>query len=128
LTEVKELSGEVGIASSEIKQRVAEASVRWGRLPRIIAVCKTVAAEKCESAGWAWCFGSWGEQRQDLLGKMPLLDPKISDASDWKVANNKVKYIINIGMLDTFPDRWNWPEDLPPSRKDWLQEWMCWYR
>ena len=86
-----------------IKNRLyAAAYERWGRVPQIVAVSKTVAPEKVNtvlSAG----IQRIGENRvQEIMEKYPYLDASFQIDLIGRLQSNKVKYIIDkVGMIQS---------------------------
>ena len=75
---------------------------RWGRAPEILAVSKTVPAERVNqvlSAG----VDRIGENRvQEMLAKMPELDATFQIDCIGRLQSNKVKYIIDkVNMIQS---------------------------
>ncbi|MBQ2955599.1 MAG: YggS family pyridoxal phosphate-dependent enzyme [Clostridia bacterium] len=85
---------------------------RWGRVPELIAVSKTVAPERVNevlSAG----VTRLGENRvQEILEKMPYLDASFQIDLIGRLQTNKVKYIIDkVGMIQSL-DRENLAQEI----------------
>ena len=78
-----------------IREQLDQASVRWGKPPRIIAVSKTIAAEEINLLA-ALDVLDLGENRvQEIMEKAPMLYPKFRMHLIGRLQTNKVKYIIN---------------------------------
>ena len=79
-----------------IRERLERASLeRWGRMPQIIAVSKTVPAQRV-NAVLGEGIVRLGENRvQELLEKKPHLDASFQIDLIGRLQNNKVKAIIN---------------------------------
>lgn len=79
-----------------IRDRLERASLeRWGRMPQIIAVSKTVPAQRV-NAVLGEGIVRLGENRvQELLEKKPHLDASFQIDLIGRLQNNKVKAIIN---------------------------------
>ena len=79
-----------------IRERLERASLeRWGRVPQIIAVSKTVPAQRV-NAVLGEGIVRLGENRvQELLEKKPHLDASFQIDLIGRLQNNKVKAIIN---------------------------------
>ncbi len=68
---------------------------RWGAAPRIVAVSKTVSAERINPVRFAG-ITTLGENRvQELLEKFPHLDASFEIDLIGRLQSNKVKYIID---------------------------------
>ena len=78
------------------------AEERWGRAPQIIAVSKTVAAERVNEAKKAG-ISRLGENRvQEILEKLPYLDASFEIDLIGRLQINKVKYIIDkVSMIQS---------------------------
>ena len=81
---------------SAIRERLERASLeRWGRVPQIIAVSKTVPAQRV-NAVLGEGIVRLGENRvQELMEKNPHLDASFQIDLIGRLQNNKVKAIIN---------------------------------
>ena len=81
---------------SAIRERLERASLeRWGRVPQIIAVSKTVPAQRV-NAVLGEGIVRLGENRvQELMEKKPHLDASFQIDLIGRLQNNKVKAIIN---------------------------------
>ena len=81
---------------ADIRGRLERASLeRWGRVPQIIAVSKTVPAERV-NAVLGEGIVRLGENRvQELMEKKPHLDASFQIDLIGRLQNNKVKGIIN---------------------------------
>lgn len=81
---------------SAIRKRLERASLeRWGRVPQIIAVSKTVPAQRV-NAVLGEGIVRLGENRvQELMEKKPHLDASFQIDLIGRLQNNKVKAIIN---------------------------------
>ncbi len=79
-----------------IRARLERASLeRWGRVPQIIAVSKTVPAQRV-NAVLGEGIARLGENRvQELMEKKPHLDASFQIDLIGRLQNNKVKAIIN---------------------------------
>lgn len=79
-----------------IRERLERASLeRWGRVPQIIAVSKTVPAQRV-NAVLGEGIVRLGENRvQELMEKKPYLDASFQIDLIGRLQNNKVKAIIN---------------------------------
>ena len=87
----------------EIMQRLNEAALaRWGRAPQIIAVSKTVPAQRVNPV-LAEGITRLGENRlQEILQKRPELDASFRIDLIGRLQNNKVKYIIDqVAMIQS---------------------------
>ena len=86
-----------------IRARLEKAALeRWGRVPEIIAVSKTVAAAQVNQAKDAG-ITHLGENRvQEILEKLPHLDASFQIDLIGQLQNNKVKYIIDkVAMIQS---------------------------
>lgn len=86
-----------------IREKLECAAVeRWGRVPEIIAVSKTVAAAQVNQAKDAG-ITHLGENRvQEILEKLPHLDASFQIDLIGQLQNNKVKYIIDkVAMIQS---------------------------
>ena len=83
------------IRLENIRRELSGASAAWGRMPRIIAVSKTVQPDAINPlADMEIC--DLGENRvQEMLEKMPFLHPKFRMHLIGRLQTNKVKYIMN---------------------------------
>ena len=78
-----------------IREELYTASLAFSRVPRIIAVSKTMPPEAINPLAE---LGQWdlGENRvQEMLEKLPLLHPKFRMHQIGRLQTNKVKYIMN---------------------------------
>ena len=75
---------------------------RWGRVPEIIAVSKTVEAPRVNLVKGAG-ITRLGENRvQEIMEKLPYLDASFQIDLIGRLQNNKVKYIIDkVGMIQS---------------------------
>lgn len=88
---------------SALRQRLNDAAMeRWGRAPQIIAVSKTVSAERVNPV-MAEGITRLGENRvQEILQKRPALDASFRIDLIGRLQNNKVKYIIDqVAMIQS---------------------------
>ncbi len=87
--------------AQEYKNRLSEASARWGSI-EICAVTKTMDAE---TANLAWDAGirTIGENRaQELMDKLPQLNPEYKIHLIGQLQTNKVKYLIgHVDMIQS---------------------------
>ena len=98
----------------EYQQRIAAirnaldraALERWGRAPEIIAVSKTVPAQRVNEVR-ACGIDRLGENRvQEILQKLPELDATFQIDCIGRLQLNKVKYIIDkVGMIQSLDRR-----------------------
>ena len=94
----------------ELQERVAAirraldeaALARWGRTPRIVAVSKTMPAQRVNPVR-ACGIDRLGENRvQEILQKLPELDATFQIDCIGRLQLNKVKYIIDkVGMIQS---------------------------
>ncbi|MDO5379182.1 MAG: YggS family pyridoxal phosphate-dependent enzyme [Clostridia bacterium] len=75
---------------------------RWGRVPKLIAVSKTVPAERVNALRAAG-VDRLGENRvQEIIEKRPHLDAAFQIDLIGRLQSNKVKYIIDqVGMIQS---------------------------
>lgn len=75
---------------------------RWGRVPKLIAVSKTVPAQRINDLRAAG-IDRLGENRvQEILEKRPYLDASFQIDLIGRLQSNKVKYIIDqVGMIQS---------------------------
>lgn len=88
---------------SALRSRLEEAaSERWGRAPQIIAVTKTVEADRINPLRGCG-IDRLGENRvQEIMAKLPYLDASFQIDLIGRLQNNKVKYIIDkVGMIQS---------------------------
>ena len=96
-----------------IRDRLNKAAFeRWGRVPQIVAVSKTVApaiVNQVKDAGLL----RLGENRvQEILEKYPYLDSSFQIDLIGRLQSNKVKYIIDkVGMIQSV-DRENLAQEI----------------
>ena len=86
-----------------IRQQLSDAaSERWGRAPEIIAVSKTVPAQRVNEVKYAG-ITRLGENRvQEALEKLPYLDSSFQIDLIGQLQLNKVKYIIDkVAMIQS---------------------------
>lgn len=80
----------------EIERRLDRAAFeRWGRIPRIIAVSKTVPASRVNEVKEAGILRLGENRVQEILEKMPYLDASFQIDLIGRLQSNKVKYIID---------------------------------
>jgi len=110
----------VSMESQQYLERIAQiqstldaaALPRWGKAPRIIAVSKTVPAERINPVKDAG-ITTLGENRvQELLEKYPHLDASFDIDLIGRLQSNKVKYIIDkVHMIHSL-DRENLAQEI----------------
>ena len=95
---------------SDIKQRVDQitsrlqhaALERWGRIPKIIAVSKTVDSSVVNTVKDAGILRLGENRVQEILQKYPYLDSSFQIDLIGRLQSNKVKYIIDkVGMIQS---------------------------
>lgn len=93
---IRMMDEELHARVAAIRERLERASLeRWGRMPQIIAVSKTVPAQRV-NAVLGEGIVRLGENRvQELLEKKPHLDASFQIDLIGRLQNNKVKAIIN---------------------------------
>lgn len=87
----------------DVSGRLQRAAMpRWGRVPRLIAVTKTVPAERVNELRAAG-IDRLGENRvQEILEKRPHLDASFQIDLIGRLQSNKVKYIIDqVSMIQS---------------------------
>ncbi len=93
----------------QVKEKIALAAARAGRSAReikLVAVTKTVPAERIKEA-FAAGVRAFGENRvQEMLAKQPLLPAEIEWHFIGHLQTNKVKYMINRVSLIHSLDSW----------------------
>jgi len=85
---------EMALRLGSIRQELKQASAAWGRVPRIIAVSKTVTADRINPLAGMDIYDLGENRVQEMLEKMPLLYPKFRMHLIGRLQTNKVKYII----------------------------------
>ena len=87
----------------EIKGRLHKAAFeRWGRVPRIIAVSKTVDASVVNTVKDAGILRLGENHVQEILKKYPYLDSSFQIDLIGRLQSNKVKYIIDkVGLIQS---------------------------
>ena len=86
-----------------IRRQLEEAALeRWGRFPEIIAVSKTIDAQRINLLR-GMSITRIGENRvQEIMEKLPYLDASFQIDLIGRLQNNKVKYIIDkVGMIQS---------------------------
>lgn len=86
-----------------IRQQMEKAAGdRWGRVPEIIAVSKTVDAPRVNMVKAAGITRIGENRVQEIMGKLPYLDASFQIDLIGRLQNNKVKYIIDkVGMIQS---------------------------
>ena len=79
----------------EIRQELQAASAAWGRTPRIIAVSKTVSPERINPLAGMDIVDLGENRAQEMLEKLPFLNPKFRMHMIGRLQTNKVKYIMS---------------------------------
>lgn len=75
---------------------------RWGRIPEIVAVSKTVPAEGVNPVKNAGILRLGENHVQEILAKYPYLDSSFQIDMIGRLQSNKVKYIIDkVGMIQS---------------------------
>lgn len=87
----------------EIRRRLNEAAFeRWGRIPEIIAVSKTISPEIINLVKEAGILRLGENRAQEILEKYPYLDSAFQIDMIGRLQSNKVKYIIDkVGMIQS---------------------------
>ena len=96
-----------------IRERLSLAALeRWGRLPQIIAVSKTVQPEVINTVKEAGILRLGENRVQEILEKYPYLDASFQIDLIGRLQSNKVKYIIDkVGMIQSV-DRENLAQEI----------------
>ena len=80
---------------ADIRRRLDTAALeRWGRVPEIIAVSKTVAAPRVNEIKASGILHLGENRVQEILEKLPYLDASFQIDLIGRLQINKVKYII----------------------------------
>ena len=75
---------------------------RWGHVPEIIAVSKTVDALRVNEVRHAGIMRLGENRVQEIMAKLPYLDASFQIDLIGRLQNNKVKYIIDkVGMIQS---------------------------
>lgn len=87
----------------EIRRQLESAALpRWGRVPEIIAVSKTVEAQRVNAVRCAGITRIGENRVQEIMEKLPYLDASFQIDLIGRLQNNKVKYIIDkVGMIQS---------------------------
>lgn len=86
---------EIGQNVQAVQERLRRASERWGRMPELIAVSKTVEPARVNLLKGTG-ITQLGENRvQEILEKFPFLDASFAIHQIGQLQTNKVKYIID---------------------------------
>ena len=87
----------------EIRKRLEYAAAeRWGRIPQIIAVSKTIPSEIINEITSAGIFRIGENRVQEILEKFPYLDASFQIDMIGRLQSNKVKYIIDkVNMIQS---------------------------
>lgn len=86
---------ELAARVANIQRELETASASWGRVPKLIAVSKTVPAERIAPLANLGVFNLGENRVHEILQKKPDLDPKFRFHLIGRLQTNKVKYIIN---------------------------------
>ena len=82
--------------AQQVRSRLERAAFdRWGRVPEIIAVSKTVAPETINLVRHAGITRLGENRAQEILEKYPYLDASFQIDMIGRLQSNKVKYIID---------------------------------
>ena len=86
-----------------IRRELLEAAQeRWGRVPEIIAVSKTVEPSRVNPVREAGIVRLGENRVQEIMAKLPYLDASFQIDFIGRLQNNKVKYIIDkVGMIQS---------------------------
>ncbi len=95
-----------------IQNQLTEAGEKWGRAPEIIAVTKTVEAERINELCSAGIFHIGENHAQEILAKLPHIDSRFEIDFIGQLQNNKVKHIIDkVAMIQSL-DRTSLAEEI----------------
>lgn len=88
---------------ADIRRRLDTAALeRWGRVPEIIAVSKTVAAPRVNEIKASGILHLGENRVQEILEKLPYLDASFQIDLIGRLQINKVKYIIDkVAMIQS---------------------------
>lgn len=88
---------------ADIRRRLDTAALeRWGRVPEIIAVSKTVAAPRVNEIKASGILHLGENRVQEILEKLPYLDAPFQIDLIGRLQINKVKYIIDkVAMIQS---------------------------
>ena len=88
---------------TEIRTRLEHAALgRWGRVPQIVAVSKTVPAAVVNEVKDTGILRLGENRVQEILEKYPYLDASFQIDLIGRLQSNKVKYIIDkVGMIQS---------------------------
>ncbi len=86
---------ELAVRLTNIRRELNEASAAWGRVPRIIAVSKTVMPDAINPLADMDLIDLGENRVQEMLEKAPYLHPKFRMHLIGRLQTNKVKYIIS---------------------------------
>ena len=89
--------------AQQVRSRLERAAFdRWGRVPEIIAVSKTVAPETINLVRHAGITRLGENRAQEILEKYPYLDSSFQIDMIGRMQSNKVKYIIDkVSMIQS---------------------------
>ena len=97
---------EIAQRVDEIRARLEQAAYeRWGRVPRIVAVSKTIEAPIVNQVKEAGILRLGENRVQEILEKYPYLDASFQIDLIGRLQTNKVKYIIDDVCLIQSVDR-----------------------
>lgn len=84
------------------KELLCASAERWGHVPQIIAVSKTIEAERVNDVRHAGILRLGENRVQEIMTKLPYLDASFQIDLIGRLQNNKVKYIIDkVGMIQS---------------------------
>ena len=79
-----------------VRSRLSRAAIeRWGRVPEIVAVSKTIPPETVNLVKSAGIVRLGENRAQEILEKYPYLDSSFQIDMIGRLQSNKVKYIID---------------------------------
>ena len=104
---------EIAQRVDEIRARLEQAAYeRWGRVPQIVAVSKTIEASIVNQVKEAGILRLGENRVQEILEKYPYLDASFQIDLIGRLQTNKVKYIIDkVGMIQSL-DRENLAQEI----------------
>lgn len=95
----REMNGRVDQIRREL---IAASRERWGQVPEIIAVSKTVDPVRVNEVLQAGITRIGENRVQEIMAKLPYLDASFQIDLIGRLQNNKVKYIIDkVGMIQS---------------------------
>jgi len=101
-----------------IRGQLEEAAMeRWGRVPEIVAVSKTVEAKRINELAQTGIVRLGENRVQEIMEKLPYIDASFQIDLIGRLQNNKVKYIIDkVGMIQSL-DRMSLAQEIDRRAK-----------